>query len=651
MSSTNTNSSRTFVLVITGSVLGIVATLGVLLSLNSMKSDSTNESFSPQGSVSDSSRSEAKLKNPNSTGSRDRESGLGLLKFLNLAPSAFERTEALYSLLLTADTNLLTELLEQTRNIGSESLQHTTQIAIVQRFTSLDPVLALSTIDNLSDDRHNPLIASVFGEWSQIDLDEATAFAKTLDQSGKYAAMQGILESHQTLSMDEMEAIAQELQIDFNKFEHGIFAESVSNEWQKLIEDDQSNVAQTASLIRLAHTWVDQAGLEVIAEINQSLTDSILKNAVLGSVLQQAILADPQTTMRQILNFEGELRELAMETIARAWASIDPKDAFESISLIESPRARRQMLEHFVTAWANYDPKDLFDKFDLIPENLRAHAEEHAVRTLMKTAPEDSVKYLAEISDEFLKFELTMELAIHWADKNALEALNWALAHEFDGASLQREVLNTILRSLAAENPELALQTALDQPVDSMGLGLEATVIAEVARTDIERALSMLAQVRDGYTQIFSSVAVGKALVSNNETDRALALGEQLPENSQGVYFNLVINEWAYTDPKSLASRMDELPSTEAKYSAAMDLIRFNVGRNILNKEQVSYVKGFLPADYNSETGRRGSESSTSIARLNNLSNMTEEEREQMQKDFQVMIMDGRFRRYRAPSQ
>ena len=651
MSSIKTNPNRTIILVITGSVLGIATTLGVLFGLDTVKSDSTDESFSSKTSVANANRSQAELKSTSSASSHSRDSDLGLLKFLNLAPSAFERTEALYSLLLSADASLLTKLVEQSKNIGSESLQHTTQTAIIRRFTTLDPKLALATIDDLSDDRHNPLITSVFVEWSQNDLDEAIAHAKTLEQSEKYAAMQGILVSQDTLSMDEKEALAQELQIDLNEFEQGTYTESVADEWQKLVEDNQSNVAQTASLIRLAQTWVKQSGLEAIAQIDESLTDPILKKAVLGSILQQAILADPQTTLKQVLDFEGEIRELAMETIARAWASIDPEDAMESISSIESPRARRQMLEHFVSAWANYDPKDLFEKFDLIPENLRAHAEEHAIRTLMKTAPEDSVKYLAEISDEFLKFELTMELAIHWADKNALEALNWALAHEFSGASLQREVLNTILRSLAAENPELALQTALDQSVDSMGLGLEATVIAEVARADIERALSMLAQVRDGYTQIFSSVAVGKALVSNNETDRALALGEQLPEKSQGVYFNLVINEWAYTDPKSLASRMDELPSTEAKYSAAMDLIRFNVGRNILNKEQVSYVKGFLPADYNSETGRRGSESSTSIARLNNLSNMTEEEREQMQKDFQLMIMDGRFRRYRAPSQ
>ena len=111
MSSIKRNQIRTVVLVLAGCVLGIATTLGVLFGLNTMKSESTNGSFSPKTAVADTNRSQAELKDPSSTGSRDRESGLGLLKFLNLAPSAFERTEALYSLLLTADTNLLTELL------------------------------------------------------------------------------------------------------------------------------------------------------------------------------------------------------------------------------------------------------------------------------------------------------------------------------------------------------------------------------------------------------------------------------------------------------------------------------------------------------------------------------------------------------------
>lgn len=650
MSSTKTNRSRTITLVVTGSVLGIAATLGVLFGLNSLKSATNDETFSHKTSIMDANGSQSGVKSSSSTSSRNRDPDLGLLRFLNEAPSAFERTEALYSLLLSADTRLLAKLLEQSENIGSESLQHTTQTAIVQRFTNLDPKLALSSIDTLSSDRHNPLIASVFIEWSQIDLDRAIDHVKTFEQSRKYAAIHGILTAQHTLSRTEREALALEFQIDLSEFEQGVFAKSLSDEWDQIIADDLSNVAQAESLIRLANRWVDRAGLDTITQIAQSLKDSNLKKVVLGSVLQQAILSDPHSTMQQVLNFKGELRELAMETIANAWASIGPKEALESISSIESHRARRQMLEHFVTAWAKFDPKDLLENFDLIPENLRAHAEEKAFLKLARTDPEDMVSYLARVSDEFLKDELKMEIAAHWGDKNPLEALNWALAESFSTESLRNQVLNTVLRRLAAENPELAMQTALDQPVDLMGLGLEATVIAEVAKTDIELAMSMLAQVREGYTKSFGAVALGKALVADNEPDRALALAQQVPEESRDLYYNLVINEWAYSDPKSLATKLEELPSTDVKYNAAMDLIRFNVGRNVLTKEQVSHVKRFLPADYNSETGRRGSESSQ-YAIMNNIENLTEEQRKEMQKNVQMWVLDARFRRYRTPSQ
>ena len=138
----------------------------------------------------------------------------------------------------------------------------------------------------------------------------------------------------------------------------------------------------------------------------------------------------------------------------------------------------------------------------------------------------------------------------------------------------------------------------------------------------------------------------------NNETDRALELAQQLPEEYRDSYYDLVVNEWAYSDPKSLVGAIDKLPSAEAKYRAAMDLNRLNVGTNILTKEQMSFVRGHLPKDYNWETGRRGSESQQ-FARLYDLPNkdLTEEERAQIQKDFRKMIMEGRFRVYRLPSQ
>lgn len=652
MSSELTNRVRTIGLLVGGCVLGIVTTVAVLLGVNSLTSDASKDNVAKTTTQVDSNHSRSDAEGSRYTGTIDRERELGLLKFLMRAPTAFERTEALYSLLFSADATMLSNLLEQSSNIGSEHLQHSTQTAIVQKFAALDPKLALSRIGLLPRERHNPLISAVFSEWSRIDLDQAVAHAKILKKPQQYVALQGILGSQENLSNDAKKELASQLEIDLNVFEQRVFTESISEEWEALIADERSNLAQTAELIRLAHEWVDQSGFEAIAQIDESLKDPKLKKAVLGSVLQRGLLTNSQATLQQAIVFEDDLQELVLETLARAWASIGPQEAMEAIASIETHRIRRQMLEHFVTAWADFDPEELFENFELIPENLRTLAQEQAIRTLAKSAPEEAFQFLEKVSDEYLKFELTVEIATKWSDKNALEALNWVLSEEFTSASMERHVLNIVLRDLAAENPELALQTALDQPLDLMGLGLEATVIDAVARTDIERAVSMLAQVREGYTQSFTAVAVGKALVRNNESDRALELAQQLPEEYRDSYYDLVVNEWAYSDPKSLVGALDKLPSAEAKYRAAMDLNRLNVGTNILTKEQMSFVRGHLPKDYNWETGRRGSESAQ-YARLNNLQNkdLTEEERAQIQRDFQKLIMEGNYRVYRLPSQ
>ena len=652
MSSITSKRFRTLGLIAFGSVFGVIATLAVLIGLNTLTGDSTSESKSNISNTTDSRHAGGKSGRSNSAGSSSREQDLGLFLFLVRAPSAFERTDALYSLLQSADEKLMNQLLKQSEKIGSKSLRHSTQAAIVQRLTTIDSKLALTAIDDLPSHRRIPLISTVFGEWSLIDMDAAVTHAKTLEEPRRYAALRGVLEFQDNLPRSTQEEIANSLQIDLSVVEQENSLITLADEWLELLGDEQPNVAQTAQLLRLAHKWVDQAGLNAIAQIETSLEDSNLEKAVLGSLLQRFLLTDPHSTLQQAMEFEGDLRELTLETIARVWASISPQAAVESISSIESHRIRRQMLEQFVTAWANYDPKGMFEKFDLIPENLRSYAEEHAIRAIAKTTPEDAVQFLADVSDEYLKFDLTMELATHWSDQDALAALTWALSEQFSSTSLERQVLNTVIRSLAKENPELALQTALDQPTDLMGLGLEVTVIEEVARIDLERALSMLSQVRDGWTQSSSYVAVGKALVRNSEIDRALELAHQLPEENRDLYYSLVVNEWAYSNPKSLVAELDNLPSAESKFTAAMDLTRMNVGTNVLTKDQMSFVKSFLPKDYNTETGRRGTESAR-YGRLNSIhtKDLTDEEREQIQRDFQKVLTEGRYRVYRGPSQ
>lgn len=375
--------------------------------------------------------------------------------------------------------------------------------------------------------------------------------------------------------------------------------------WYETISDDRPNVAQLADLISIANSWMKESGLDVIQEISDSLSDSIVRNAVVKKILHTATQSDPQNALQYALELSDPLREIALSAVASAWTNMNPIQALNYVSTIDSGSVRRQMLEKLVRSWAEHNPKAVLDEIELVPENLRNLGEREALLALARTAPEETVALLNGISDTELKLALTMELASNWSDLNLEAALEWAMSED---VLAKDQVLTLILGKLARRDPKLALQTALSQPMDNSLFGLELSVLTEVAAFDLELAVEMLSQVRDGLTKFFSYSAVARRLVRNNQIDRVHDLALGLPEDERGAYYNRVVHQWAVSQPESLVDQLENLPSTEAKYEAAMGLVRRNVGTNVLSKTQMDYVRSFLPEDYNSETGRRGSE-------------------------------------------
>lgn len=628
-----------------GLVLGVAATLAAVIIPNTFtrvdpnKEDHplhfTVENIEPTNEVSSETLS-----------SDNHKQHYGLLQFLVEAPSVFERTQALNNLILSADELLLTRLLSQSEGIQSADLQHKTQTLIVQRFAFINAELALTTIQGMRNERQTPLISTLFGEWSHIDLTNAVARAANLDLPKKMSAFQGILATQNALSSDERVRIAHQLELDPDIVEQESKPKTTSQLWQELLFDEEPNFAQSTQLIRLAHKWVADNGLTAVEQIDSSNLDPLLKQMVLGSIFQRAMLADPSTTLQQVISYQGELRSLALESIAKIWINVDPEAALSLIALIDSPRLQRELREKYVTAWVVADPEEVLTNIQLVPESLRSFTEVLAIRQLAQYQPTVALQFLTNVSEEWVRLNLSMEIATHWASQDAIAALDWLLKEDTFGYSARSSMLTTILRELTEENSELAFRTALEQPLDKLGFGLEHIVVEEIAQTDLETAFDMLSQVRDGWTQSSSYIAVGKALVRNGETERALQLAQDLQnEEHKDLYYSLIVNEWAYTEPKSLVNELDGLPSSEAKYVAAMDLVRMNAGTNVLSKDQLSYVKDFLPKDYNPETGRRGSESER-FSRLNDLENVVwiEGGRVQLQKDVRKLMIQGRHR-------
>lgn len=136
---------------------------------------------------------------------------VGGLDDLAAIESTFERTYQLHGLLLAADENQLNNYLTESSDFESPTLREQVQSAVVQRLAELDPRSTLNAIAKLPDGQGQSLIAVVFGEWSVQDLDGALVRAKSLSESERLTALDGILTNRGDLSDSLQQQIAREL--------------------------------------------------------------------------------------------------------------------------------------------------------------------------------------------------------------------------------------------------------------------------------------------------------------------------------------------------------------------------------------------------------------------------------------------------------
>ena len=592
------NQTKTISLLIGGAIVGSAATLAVVFLLPFFKGDSAKDWRA--GIPSNILNTESE-----NTGTNVAVQELeDILQF----ETDFERKTALFGLLVNASESSLIEYLEESEQLDSPSLRLTTKNVIIQKLASLNPQFAIDQVHTLPTNRQQDLITAIFEEISLSNLDQARILALDLDSTLKLAAVRGIFLTRHKHSDDLLLEIATELNQE--AYAVSYLAEAVAfsafedpaSAWKRIASDSQPNLAQTEYLIRVATEWLLQEGISVIDQISESLTDTVVRDAVIMSALHRIAQIDPRAALIEALELTSESRELALRTIAEVWAQLDPKAALAEIATMESGKTLKLLQESLLTAWAANDPQELLDMLALVPEHLRAMAREEAMLAIARISPEEAVSFLSEIEDDNLRIKLAKEIATNWSEQDPHAALDWVLSESFATDVQQAETLMIVLASLAIQDPELAFQTARDQPIVLRGAlyrGMEVTVIQHLVETDIDKALAMLSDIRrEGLTVTHAYSEVGRAMIRDGQYDRALALGQRLGENRRRNYNGSLMYQWAMTNPETLFEALDELPSDQLKDQAAKGLVRYNHDTKALSSAQMEHVGSFLPEGY-----------------------------------------------------
>lgn len=520
--------------------------------------------------------------------------------------SDFDYFSSLYTVLETASNSQLLTLLVDTKQYTDLSRRDDTQVAIIRRMSEQNPVKALQNLQKLSKIDELRLTKTVFETWARTNLYQAIKYASSMSLDLRKSALQGIMLVHKDLNHEELRELTTEL-------EHGdglvdsitdqILDVTVDNPelaWSAIIADGKSEAFQVSELLTVGRAWLNQSGFSVLEQISDSLTTWEVRYAVINGLLFHLAEEDLQEAFDYAINLTENYEHMFLTAIVESWVQKDPEAAMQSIASLESEEFRRNMYHNFVQAWARSDPNALLAQLDQLPENIKVMGQESALRKLAETDPKGVLSYLPSIKNTGSRNNIMYSIADNWARIDAVEALTWVQNDNTVGDN-RKHLLHPILTQLARQNPQLAMDTALAEPLQDGVYGYEAQVISSLAWNDVELALNLFPRVRDGETKRMAREALGTALIYKGEVERAFELGTNVQGEERRRYDYLLTEQWARRSPTDLFENLHDLGSTELQSFAAITLIQINSWQRNLSDQQVNAASKYLSKQHREE--------------------------------------------------
>ena len=516
--------------------------------------------------------------------------------------SEYEKFVALRRLLRGSNEAKVVELLDQSLSLMSESFRARVQSEILMRFVGLDPRKALEHVLDFSWNRRAPLVMSLFGEWSSLDLDTAISVAKDLERYDKSNALTAILRTSEHLSRqarleiarafgreDITESIDEQLAI-------GNARENPEASWYMLVNDGKFNGEQTNLLETVARIWVERDGINAAQTIRQSLTDQSVLWTVEIACAEALAEMDPASSFQHVVSWSANASANASAiSFVERWVQDDPIVALEAVAGLESRQLRNSLYEIMAIEWASIDAQKLFQQLAGLPEEFIALGQDYALRQIAVESPQDAARLLNEVESDDVRNQVAFEIAAYWSEKDVYQALEWVLSN-FDNHKIRRGLLARVWPILVVSDAELAMQTALQQPIgdEDSQIGSEVDVLKSLAEKNVREAVPFLPQVREGPTKQRAYLVVGSALIRDKDSNAAIELGDQLTDEEQSRYFDQLIFNWGVVDPVGMYESIEKLPNDQLKLSAAEYLQRGDRVLRRLTYEQLNVLNELI---------------------------------------------------------
>lgn len=515
-------------------------------------------------------------------------STLQSLEGLEKIASGFGRMAGLRRLLASSDETQTLELLDQSDAIESDYLQLKVRIEVLRRLAAFNPELAASRVMEYPRRIQEHLLPAVIGEWASFDLEAAAVQISRLDKSLGREAIKSLLLATENLQQVDLGDLANAAEFEgaLSGLIEEIAVETAIHDpeksWNAVINDSWRNGSQLDSLAAIAEAWIDRDGWDVLDGIVESLPNPLFRTQLLERLLHSVARHSPERAFEQSKRLVGSSNSIAFHFIVGEWVRQSPVAALNAISMLDDETSRADLQQSAIQTWARSDPRALLEHLPNLSEDIRSMARQEAIQGIALISPHEAIELISTVQGE-VGAEIAITVGYRMSQEDAREALNWALTdsrvdeHRFS-------VLQRMMAALVAENLDLAMRTALDQPVSQWGRALESSVVRSLISSErFDEAISILPRVREGSVRLQAYAEVGTDLALNGEIQKSFDLAEGLADTQREAYYERLLSRWAGTNPQGLANSLDELPNQKRKLQAAR-LLR-NYRNNLLESQ------------------------------------------------------------------
>ena len=507
----------------------------------------------------------------------------------SLHHNTVQRFRTVYSYVASvAEEDLIDTLKRATDNrwIKSARVQEALQTALLERLVVSTPEAALEIALEPQNRLRSKLIKTVFVEWANVDLDASLEQVRHLDESLRIIALMSIIETLLEQPLSRIQEIGRALDLESRAVSHYIASlntehvKEPKNRWYELVSVQEATDTSGYELAsRIAYVWYQQEGLNVLDEILESETEDRFKGDAINRILESITREDPTGAFQYAQNIPQEgVFQMFPPTIrvVSVWAETYPLAALEAIKIVEPNGLRERLQSSAVNSWASTNPREVLENLETVPKSTQMSAVSRAFSSLAQTSPNEGSSLVLQLKDPAIRARAAEALIYRWSQDDVDSSLDWVLKYP-ETEPVREQLVATVLSVMVDSDPKRAVQIAKEQPIaKGRELGLEAQLVSALAFRDVDTAIDLLPEVRDGKTKSAVYRSVGVSLVANGEPQKALSLVQQLPDTAKARFYRSIAYEWAKFDPPAVLTALEEFPTAEIRSEVARELSRLH---------------------------------------------------------------------------